>query len=202
LNAHLLVVVLASNYASNLTLLPEVSISYSVSVSTEQVLMNMAIRSESRILKDAFSGVPVIWQWELNHRYQELGEALSEMLALEEGDEWKIDASVFAAASYVAAMLRDNYAIAAPRIFNNGPEAVVFNWSDEINNNLYLTISSDAVSALISTPQRIAKRTDFALTELSHLVLRQIPFFSRPYLMLPAMPVVSTSTDLPDFIGQ
>jgi hypothetical protein len=116
--------------------------------------------TESLILKATFSSVPVIWDWELNQQYQELGEALSEMTELEEGDEWKIDAPVYNAACYVAAGLMAN-SFPAPRVFNHGPKSVVFNWSNE-TDNLYLTVSSDQISALVSSPECIKRRIDYS----------------------------------------
>ncbi len=70
--------------------------------------------------------------------YLELGEALSEMVELEEKDEWRIDAPVYANACHIAAeLVASSYP--APRIFNHGPKSVVFNWS--IENKSYLTIA-------------------------------------------------------------
>jgi len=121
--------------------------------------------TESLILRTTFSSVPIIWDSELNQEYQELGEALSEMTELEEGDEWKIDAPVYNAACYVAAGLMAN-SFPAPRIFNHGPRSVVFNWSNEADN-LYLTISADQISALISSPERIKRRIDYSANGLT-----------------------------------
>jgi hypothetical protein len=120
--------------------------------------------TKSLILKTTFSSVPIIWESELNQEYQELGAALSEMTELEEGDEWKIDEPVYSAACYVAAGLMAN-SFPAPRIFNHGPKSVVFNWSHEADN-LYLTISADQISALISSPDRIKRRIDYSVNEL------------------------------------
>jgi len=53
----------------------------------------------------------------------------------------------------------------APRIFTHGPKSVVFNWSNEVDN-LYLTISADKISALISSPERIKRRIDYSANEL------------------------------------
>lgn len=121
-------------------------------------------RTESLILRTTFSSVPIIEQSELSREYQELGEALGEMTEFEEGDEWRIDAPVYNAACYVAAGLMAN-SFPAPRIFNHGPKSVVFNWSN-VADNLYLTISGDQMSALISSPERIKRRMDFSRNEL------------------------------------
>jgi hypothetical protein len=120
--------------------------------------------TESLILRDTFSSVPIIWESELSQEYQELGEALNEMTELEEGDEWKIDAPVYNIACSVAAELMAN-SFPAPSIFNHGPKSIVFNWSKE-QDNLYLTISADRISALISSPERIKRRIDISAREL------------------------------------
>jgi len=71
---------------------------------------------------------------------------------------------VYNAACYVAAGLMAN-SFPAPRIFTHGPKSVVFNWSNEVDN-LYLTISADKISALISSPERIKRRIDYSANEL------------------------------------
>lgn len=121
--------------------------------------------TEFRVIP-TFASVPTIWDWELGQKYQELGDALGEMTELDEGDEWKIDTAVYSAACYVAAGLMANL-YPAPRIFNHGPKSVVFNWSDE-GDNLYLTISADQISALISSPERIKWRVDLSAKELAN----------------------------------
>jgi hypothetical protein len=123
-------------------------------------------RTESVVLKTTFSSVPIIWQSELRREYQELGKALGEMTEFGDGDEWKIEAPVYVAACYVAAELMAN-SFPAPRIFNHGPKSVVFNWSKEADN-LYLTVSADRVSALISSPERIKRRIDLSARELAN----------------------------------
>jgi len=122
-------------------------------------------RKESVVLK-TFSSVPVIWDSELRLEYQELGKALGEMTEFEDGDEWKIDAPVYTAACYVAAELLDN-SFPAPRVFNHGPKSIVFNWSKEADN-LYLTVSADHISALISSPERIKRRIDLSANEMAN----------------------------------
>jgi hypothetical protein len=166
--------------------------------SSVSVFLDLTIRSESRILKTYFSSVPVIWQWELSQGYQELGEALSELTALEAADEWKIDMSVYDAARRVAAQLMDN-SFPAPRIFNHGPESVVFNWSDE-TDNLYLTISANKISALISSPERIKRRVNFSANQLLNPAAL-LPFFGSAQLERPVISVSSAVSDLPDFVG-
>lgn len=105
-----------------------------------------------------FSSASIASDLELIQKYQELGQALNEMTELEEGEEWRIDSPVYDAARYIASELM-KMSLPAPRIFNHGPKSVVFNWSVGINN-LYLTISADRMSALISTPERIQRRVD------------------------------------------
>jgi len=112
-----------------------------------------------------FSSVPVVWDSELVLHYQELGEALSQLTCFEEDNsEWEIEPSVYAAACYVAAGLMFN-ALPVPKVFNHGRKSVVFNWSNNADN-LYLTVSSDRISALISSPERIQRRIEYPAAEL------------------------------------
>ena len=138
-------------------------------------------RTESRVLRGTLSSVPTIWQSELGKQYRELGEALNELSELQEGDEWKIEAPVYEVACDVASELM-TLSYPAPSVFTHGPESVVFNWSYG-TNNLYLTISSDSVSALISTPKRIERRLDFEAKQ----------FLASP-LLLPAIRSVQLNT--------
>jgi hypothetical protein len=146
-----------------------------------------------------FSSVPVIWESELRQQeYQELGAALGEMTKLEEGDEWKIDPSVYNAACYVAAGLMV-HSFPAPRIFNHGTKSVVFNWSYG-SDNMYLTISADHVSALISSPERIKRRVEYSLNELtdpSVALLSVRAFLKKPVQRL----VAGAMTDPTEFVG-
>lgn len=96
--------------------------------------------------------------------YQELGLALNQMVSVETDDDWRIKTSVYDASRYIAGFLMDNL-YPEPRIFNHGPNSVVFNWTQE-TNNWYLTISTDRISALMSTPERITFRKDWTATEL------------------------------------
>lgn len=120
-------------------------------------------KSESWVVQTSFSSVPVVWQSELIQEYRELGEALREMTELEQADEWGIEPPVLGAALNIAAGLMANW-YPAPHVFTHGPKSVVFNWSAG-TNNLYLTISADKISALISTPERITQRVDFLANE-------------------------------------
>lgn len=119
---------------------------------------------EIRVLRTTFSSLPVIWKSELSQDYKELGTALAEMTELGEEDELKIDTAVYEAACHIASALMAN-SYPAPGIFTHGPKSVVFDWSTG-PNNLYLTISADKLSALISTPERIKRRMEYSLQEL------------------------------------
>lgn len=120
--------------------------------------------SEHKVLKVTFSSTPLIWQTELYSKYWELGEALADMTDLDEDDEWKIDADVQQVAWQISESLVANW-FPTPRIFNHGPKSVVFNWMKD-NVNLYLTISTDYVSALLSSPKGINRRIDFSTKNL------------------------------------
>ena len=52
----------------------------------------------------------------------------------------------------------------APQVFNHGPKSVVFNWTNQAKS-LYLTISSEKISALLSSPDRIHYRVDLQASE-------------------------------------
>jgi hypothetical protein len=147
-------------------------------------------KTEWRIINTSFSSVPIIWESELNAEYRELGEALSGMSELTEGDEWRIDTPVYTAASNVAAVLRAN-SIQAPRVFNHGPKSVVFNWSNNADN-LYLTVSADHISALISSPQRIKRRIEFSAHDLVDSA-HTIAFVKAAFLEKPATRLITAT---------
>jgi hypothetical protein len=133
---------------------------FSVNAGTSN--MTEVSRPENQVLRMTFSSVPVISRSELSRDYWELGRALAEMTELDD-DEWKIDAAVFQVACRVATVLSE-HSFPAPRVFNHGPKSVVFNWPRG-NDNVYLTISSDFISALVSTPERIKRRVEFSTTQ-------------------------------------
>jgi hypothetical protein len=176
-----------SPYAQVLQVYAQIAPSAEIPLSTTEVV----------ILKT--TSIPIIWDSELRHEYQELGEALSEMTEFEEADESKVDSSVYQAASYVAARLM-SISCPAPRVFNHGPKSVVFNWSSE-TGNLYLTISADHISALISSPERIKRRLDYLVNELvdPSLVLSSIAaaYFKKPVKRL----IAATLPDPLELIG-
>lgn len=153
---------------------------------------------ENRIVKMTFSSVPVVSQWELVHNYQELGEALSEMTELEEGDDWKIDPPVYTVARYIATELMAN-AFPAPNVFSHGPKSVVFNW-ERGTRTLYLTVSADRISALVSSPERINRRMEISysaneLLDSSHLLA---PIRAAQLEEPVALAVPSGSSDSPE----
>jgi hypothetical protein len=116
--------------------------------------------------KPRLSMVPVIREQELSEDYRDLGETLNELSNLDSEDEWRIGGAVRDAASHVATQLI-SCGIPAPRVFTHGSESIVFNWSNKKNNNLYLTISANRISALISTPERIVQRMEFSASKPS-----------------------------------
>jgi hypothetical protein len=120
--------------------------------------------ASTQILRTTFSSIPVILQSELIQEYQELGEALSQMTELDEENEWRIDPPVYGTACFIAAGLMVN-SYEPPRIFTHGPKSVVFNWTRGAHN-LYLTISADKVSALLSSPEHIQRRIEFSAHDL------------------------------------
>jgi hypothetical protein len=118
-----------------------------------------------QIIRTTFTNVPVLWSSELVGGYQDLAEALSEITELDDEDTSRIDPPVYDAARYIASELM-RMSFPAPRVFNHGPRSVVFNWSSG-GNNLYLTISGDRMSALISSPDRIQRRIDYSASQLT-----------------------------------
>lgn len=157
------------------------------SSSTTTVTSDIAL-TESLVVMTTFSTVPILWDWELSDGYRELGEALSEMTELEDEDEWRIEAPVYSAACYVASGLMENL-FPPPHIFTHGPKSIIFNWSHE-GDNLYLTISADHISALISSPERIKRRVEFSTSELANpsvaLPSIRAAYLKKPVRRLPA----------------
>ena len=145
-------------------------------------MVHVVSTTESLVLRTTFSSAPTIWDVELTQKYQELGQALNEITELEEGEDWHIDKPVYHAARYIASELM-RMSFPAPRIFSHGPKSVVFNWSIGVNS-LYLTISADRMSALISSPERIQRRIDYSASQMidSSLALLYIEsaYFGKP----------------------
>jgi hypothetical protein len=157
-------------------------------------------------MKNLFSSIPVISHHELKDEYRDLGNALSEMTQLGENEEWQIERPVFEAARYVAGELR-GHGIPSPRLLSHGNKSVVFNWTMG-KTNLYLTISGDRLSALVSTPERIQKRLEIDYSGLpqamSTLIASAEESDYRPLLIIisgvlpswPEMEIVSSSNSL------
>ena len=143
-------------------------------VSSTNAMIITPVPTTSQLMRMTFSSIPVIWQAELDKDYQELGQALGQMTELNGPDGWTIDPAVYNVASRVAVELLAN-SYPAPQIFSHGSKSVVFNWSQG-PTNLYLTISSDFISALVSSPERIQRRLRFAQKDLleSSVVFRAL----------------------------
>jgi len=125
---------------------------------------NVSTQQASLVFGTIFTNVPVILKSELINEYQDVGQTLNEMTDLEEGNEFWIEPAVYSAACFVAAGLMAS-SIPAPRVLTHGPNSVVFNWSDQ-TDNLYLTVSADRLSALISSPERITRRVEYSIKGL------------------------------------
>lgn len=110
------------------------------------------------------ASVPIAWKSELVQEYRELGEALAELVKLEADDESHIEPAVFRTVCFVANELMVNL-LPVPQILTHGPKSVVFNWSNG-SDDLYLTISTDHLSALVSSPERIKRRTEWSVRTL------------------------------------
>lgn len=104
-----------------------------------------------------------ISQSELISQYEDLGAALNDLAEIDD-EEWSIDDSVYYVACYAASSLMDN-GIPAPKVFTHGSKSVVFNWV-AASKNLYLTLSENTISALISNPKNIEARLQFNVTQL------------------------------------
>jgi hypothetical protein len=168
------------------------------SVSSGSGYDTVIVDSESWIVKSTFSTVVDSSQWELSQHYRALGTALNELTTLEEDDDWKIDASVYNAASYIATELRSGL-MPPPQIFVHGPTSVVFNWSGGIYN-FYLTIGANNVSALLSSPGRILRRIEYPENEWPNAV-GLLPFIRSVRSDSPVLLSSSATSDLPDFFG-
>lgn len=115
--------------------------------------------------------------------YLQLSEALNQLHGLEEDDDWKINSQVYAASIQVAATLME-YDIPRPGVFTHGPNSVVFNWSQE-QKNLYLTISKNQLSVLVSSSEGIELQTNVSTIEDATgerfiSALRSVPLLSPP----------------------
>lgn len=152
----------------------------------------------NQVLRQTFSSTPIIWQSELGNRYEDLGQALSQMTELDDQSDWGIERPVYDAACFIAAGLMVN-SFPAPRVFSHGPKSVVFNWSEE-KNNLYLTVSADKISALISSPERIRARLDYSGNQI--LNYRNLMGSMRSaQLERPVLMPASATSDPSEFVG-
>jgi hypothetical protein len=168
-------------------------------------LQNVSVQPEVAqtgvfILSSATSSIlPVFFDSELSQDYRELGEALNQLRDLADQDEWKIDGPVYYAASFVAAELMDR-GFPVPRVFNHGPHSVVFNWAHG-SDNLYLTVSADRMSALISSPERIKRRIEYPTPDLMKPSI-MLSSITSAYLGQPIAHVITGSvTDPLELVG-
>jgi len=161
-------------------------------------MFEVAPRYENVAVISSISTVPAVWESELLQEYRELGDALAELQQLDDDDEWKIDAPVYDAACSVAFVLMMNW-VPAPQILHHGSDSVVFNWTSNVNN-LYLTISSDKMSALISSPERIKRRIEFSPQALQNPI-PAVRYLQSSYLDQPLNFTVSTASDSVASVG-
>lgn len=152
--------VLSESEANTTSDNPETLVGVTVTTLSGTVPTDTNMVSVTGVLNQTFSSTPVIWESELAAQYHDVGEALNHMTSLDGDDHLMIEPPVYAAASFVAACLLFNKA-PAPRVFTHGPKSVVFNWINGADN-LYLTISADKLSILVSTPERIQTRVDLS----------------------------------------
>jgi hypothetical protein len=89
--------------------------------------------------------------------YQHLESALFELRSSDD-DQLKIEAPVYGASMQVAAMLVEQ-SVRQPTIFSHGPKSVVFTWSLN-SNDLYITITANRMSILVSSREGIQRRVD------------------------------------------
>lgn len=155
---------------------------------------DLPLTTQNVAFKETISSVPVVSASELLNEYQELGEALTQMSELDPEDEWKIEAPVYEAARNVAYFLMINL-YPAPQIMHHGSKSIVFNWTTSESNNLYLTISSDKMSALISSPEKIKRRLEF-LNQNFISPAAALCYIKADYLEKPVTSTVSPSSEL------
>lgn len=141
---------------------------------------------ETRTIRISSPVVSVVSTNEIYQEYHDLGNALKDLKELADDEDWGIEKPVFDSACQIAGALMQ-LSIPAPRIFTHGQKSVVFNWSDSSGNNLYFTISSDELSVLISSRERIKKRDDYLIRELPEsskvFVESRLAFLDRPIFL-------------------
>jgi hypothetical protein len=113
------------------------------------------------------------WQVDLNYEYGELAEVLTDLADRPEEDEWRINRSIYDAASSVVSWLKDK-AVQVPQVLVHGPTSVVFNWT-KADQNLYLTVGSEYVSALTTTPERILDCKEYSWSDWPKLIQNSLP---------------------------
>lgn len=130
--------------------------------------------------------------------YNQVGDALYFLSNLDDEDNQKIEASVLATASSIALCLVD-HSIQAPKVFNHGPKSVVFNWTDEDKNNLYLTVSAYKVSALLSKSNRQKHRMECSAKEFldSEFAVQRLTFLDQSE---PRVVVTKSSSNTPEIL--
>ena len=96
--------------------------------------------------------------------YGDLGQTLAELKDSTD-DECQIDEPVYDIATQVASSLMAHF-YPAPKVFSHGPKSVVFNWEASDDRSLYLTISKDYVSGLLSSPSKIERRVQVPVAML------------------------------------
>lgn len=133
---------------------------YAKTTTTISAYMDQIPITDDQLVTTIFSNVPVIWRPQLMEEYLDLGQALDELSEITEDSAFPIEPPVYNAARFMANELMAK-SVPAPRVFSHGPKSVVFNWTQR-NNNLYLTISADRISALISSPERIKDRIEIS----------------------------------------
>jgi hypothetical protein len=122
----------------------------------------------SVVLCKSFASTSSLWRQELDTQYRELGETLSE-LRHSCDEDFKVDESVYNAASRVAAVLASR-SCPAPKVFTHGPKSAVFSWEDG-SKCVYLTVSANHLSALVSTAEQIKQRIEFSTKTLQQTTL-------------------------------
>lgn len=123
----------------------------------------MKTEDETRIISTSSSTATTVTVEWVN--YQILGSALKSLQQYDEVDnQWKIEDGVYESACYIALNLAAG-AFPTPQIFTHGPKSIVFNWCDG-RTSRYMTISQNRITVMVSTPERIEKRIEYAMPQL------------------------------------
>jgi len=124
--------------------------------------------------------------------YIELHQALTELHNLDD-DDWKIQTPVYFASVQVAATLLE-YDIPKPAVFTHGTKSVVFNWSGQ-DVDLYLTVSKNRLSVLVSSAEGIEYRTEFSADSGDDTNRFFAALGSVRFIAAPEAPVTATASD-------